>query len=84
MFCDIGRRGFPAEPRISVLLISSERGFVMEFLMIVKRFLCDEQGMETVEWGVLAALIVAGLVAVIGTLGTNVLTKFTGLRDATS
>lgn len=50
---------------------------------IMKRFLNDERGMETVEWAVLAALIVAGLVAVIATLGGNVLTKFTQLRDAT-
>jgi Flp pilus assembly pilin Flp len=40
--------------------------------------------METVEWAILAALIVAGLVAVITTLGNNVLTKFTTLRDATN
>ena len=43
----------------------------------------DEQGMETVEWGVMAALIVAALVVAIGTLGTNVLNKFNGLVDAT-
>jgi Flp pilus assembly pilin Flp len=40
--------------------------------------------METVEWGVLAALIVAGLVTVIGTLGSHVVTRFTTLQDATS
>ena len=49
-----------------------------------RRFFRDERGMETVEWGVLAALIVAGLVAVIGGLGTNVLNKFTTLQTATS
>ena len=49
-----------------------------------KKFVCDESGMETVEWAILAALIVAGLVAVITTLGTNVLNKFTTLRDATN
>lgn len=50
----------------------------------LKRFFRDERGMETVEWGVLAALIVAGLVTVIGALGTNVLNKFTALQNATS
>ena len=50
----------------------------------IKRFLSDEQGMETVEWAVLAALIVAGLVTVIASLGGNVLTKFTALRDGTN
>ena len=35
------------------------------------------------EWAVLAALIVAGLVTVIGGLGSNVLNKFTVLKSAT-
>jgi Flp pilus assembly pilin Flp len=49
-----------------------------------KKLICDESGMETVEWAILAALIVGGLVAVITTLGTHVVSKFTSLRDATS
>ena len=44
----------------------------------------DDQGMETVEWGVMAALIVAALVVAIGALGTNVLAKFNGLVTATA
>ncbi|MHC4187535.1 MAG: Flp family type IVb pilin [Planctomycetota bacterium] len=51
---------------------------------ILKRFLKDEKGMETVEWAVLAALIVVGLVTVIGTLGDNVLTAFTTLSTNTA
>ena len=49
----------------------------------VRRLVNDEQGMETVEWGVMAALIVAALVTAIGALGGNVLAKFNGLVDAT-
>ena len=49
----------------------------------IKRFIGDEKGMETVEWAVLAALIVAGVVGVITTLGTNVLNKFTTLSNST-
>jgi Flp pilus assembly pilin Flp len=49
----------------------------------VRSLLRDEQGMETVEWGVMAALIVAALVTAIATLGDNVLAKFNGLVDAT-
>jgi Flp pilus assembly pilin Flp len=49
---------------------------------ILKRFVKDEKGMETVEWAVLAALIVAGLIGVITTLGGNVLTAFTSLSTA--
>ena len=51
---------------------------------LVSRFVRDERGMETVEWGVLAALIVAGLVGVISGLGGNVLKKFQNLQTATS
>ena len=50
---------------------------------LLKKFVRDDSGMETVEWAILAALIVAGLVAVITTLGNNVLSRFTTLRDAT-
>jgi Flp pilus assembly pilin Flp len=48
-----------------------------------KAFLRDDRGMETVEWAILAALIVAGLITVITGLGTNVLNKFTALQTAT-
>ena len=51
---------------------------------VLWKLLQDQSGMETVEWAVLAAIIVAGLVAVITTLGSNVMTKFTHLRDATN
>jgi Flp pilus assembly pilin Flp len=50
---------------------------------LLKKLVRDDSGMETVEWAILAALIVAGLVAVITTLGEHVLTRFTTLRDAT-
>ena len=52
-------------------------------LKVVKAFVRDDRGMETVEWAILAALIVAGLVAVIAGLGGNVLNKFTALQTAT-
>src|SRR4029450_9982602 len=57
------------------------KGSVMrKFIEMLK----DESGMETVEWAILAAVIVAGLVAVITTLGSNIVTKFTNLRNATT
>jgi len=49
-----------------------------------RRFWCDDRGMETVEWGVLVALLLAGLVAVVVNLGSNVHNKFTMLQTATS
>ncbi len=56
----------------------------MKLRTLVKAFLCDDRGMETVEWAVLAAILVAGLIAVISGLGTNVLNKFTALQTATN
>jgi len=56
----------------------------MSFLQTLQRFASNEQGMETVEWAVVAALIVAGLVAVITGLGTNVTNKFNALQTATT
>jgi Flp pilus assembly pilin Flp len=51
---------------------------------MINRFVSDESGMETVEWAILAALIVAGLVTVISGLGSNILNKFTALQTATN
>lgn len=47
------------------------------------QLLSDEQGMETVEWAVMAALIVAATATAIATLGGHVLTKFNALVTAT-
>ena len=49
-----------------------------------RSFLKDERGMETVEWAILAALIVAGLIGIISSLGANVKTAFTNLQSATT
>jgi len=51
---------------------------------LIRKLWRDETGMETVEWAVLAALIVAGLVAIITSLGTHVKSKFTTLQTATN
>ena len=56
----------------------------MLVLKTLSRFVCDDRGMETVEWAVVAALIVAGVVTVISGLGQNVVNKFTQLQTATS
>jgi pilus assembly protein Flp/PilA len=57
------------------------KGFEMN---TVKRFIKDEQGLETVEWAVIAALIVAGLIAIITGLGQNVEGRFAELQNATA
>jgi len=39
-------------------------------------FIKDDEGLETVEWGVMLFLIVAGMVAVVTTLGTTIMNIF--------
>lgn len=51
---------------------------------MLKRFLSDERGMETVEWAVLSALIVAGLIAVVAVIGSNVKAAFDKLATSTT
>ena len=50
----------------------------------LKKLILDERGMETVEWAVLAALIVAGITAIILGLGKNVYSAFSNLESATT
>ena len=40
------------------------------------KFIKDEEGLETVEWGVMLFLIVAGMAAVVGTLGDRIVELF--------
>ena len=47
---------------------------------LVKRFVKDEKGLETIEWTLMAALIILGLVALITSLQTEIGNVFTGLK----
>jgi Flp pilus assembly pilin Flp len=51
-------------------------------LIMFARFISDDRGMETVEWAVVAALIVAGVVTAVSGLGTNVVAKFNTLKNS--
>ena len=53
-------------------------------MKMIAKFIREEEGMETVEWAVVAALIIAGLVSVISGIGTNVNSKFNALKNATT
>jgi Flp pilus assembly pilin Flp len=46
------------------------------------RLISDESGMETVEWAVLAAILVAGLVTVVAITSTNIQGQFQKLNTA--
>ena len=48
----------------------------------LKRFVADEQGLETVEYAVAAALIAAASVAAFALLGTTVTGEITRLNSA--
>jgi Flp pilus assembly pilin Flp len=48
---------------------------------LLKKFVKDERGMETVEWAVMAGLILVGLIAIVSVLGQHVATVFGLLRD---
>ena len=43
---------------------------------VIKRFVRDERGLETVEYAVMTALIVAALVTAIGALTLAISTRF--------
>jgi len=60
------------------------KGLYMKVWQFIGQFVRDQRGMETVEWGILAALIVTGVVTVVKTLGSQILNKFTALQLATS
>ena len=51
-------------------------------MKIAKRFLSDEKGLETVEYAIIAGLIVVGLIVVIASIGTKVKNKFNALDSA--
>ena len=47
---------------------------------MLKVFLSDERGTETVEWGIMAGLIVAGLVGIVAAIGLWVQGRFQTLQ----
>jgi pilus assembly protein Flp/PilA len=48
----------------------------------VTRFLQDESGATAIEYGLIAALIAAVLVTVLGSIGSTLNEKFTKISDA--
>ncbi len=50
----------------------------------LKKFWSDEQGLETVEYAIMAGLIVIGAIIAITTVGNNVAARFGDLGTATS
>jgi Flp pilus assembly pilin Flp len=55
----------------------------MKAYEMLKRFIMDESGLETVEWAIIAAIISAAVITAIAAISTNVKTKFQNLETAT-
>lgn len=51
----------------------------MKVVEIAKRFVKDERGLETVEYAIIAGLIVVGTIVTIASIGTWVSAKFSQL-----
>jgi Flp pilus assembly pilin Flp len=49
---------------------------------LLTRFWRDEDGLETVEWAVVAAVVIGGSVAAFKLLGTNISTTITKLTTS--
>ena len=48
----------------------------MRFSSLCRSFASDEHGLETVEYAILVGLVVGGTVAVLGAIGTWVVTQY--------
>jgi pilus assembly protein Flp/PilA len=51
-------------------------------MKLVNAFIADEKGLETVEYAIIAGLIVVGTVTAISAIGVWVSGKFTALKTA--
>ena len=49
-------------------------------LSLLKKFVSDDKGLETVEYAIITGLIVVGVIATIGLIGQWVNTQFTTLE----
>ena len=50
----------------------------------IKRFVCDESGLETVEWAIVGGLVVAVGAIVFTLIGSDVKTSLTNLQTVTT
>ncbi|WP_321953577.1 Flp family type IVb pilin [Burkholderia cenocepacia] len=52
-----------------------------KFIQQVGRFVCDEDGVTAIEYGLIAALIAIGIIAALSTVGKDLKTVFTTIAD---
>ena len=53
-------------------------------LNAIKRFVCDDSGLETVEWAIVGGLVVAVGAIVFTLIGTDVKTSLDNLQSLTA
>ena len=53
----------------------------MTYMRTVRSLLLDESGTETVEWGLMAGMLISGLVLVLIAVGAWVQTQFATLQS---
>jgi len=58
------------------------KGSVMQSIRKICGFLADEQGTETLEWGLVCGLIVVGAITAIALIGPKVKTMWTNMNAA--
>ena len=49
---------------------------------LIGRLICDESGGEVIEYALIAGLIIVAAIAVIGTVGTKVLARWTSVNSS--
>ncbi|WP_172642474.1 Flp family type IVb pilin [Azoarcus sp. KH32C] len=51
-------------------------------MKLVKKFICDENGVTAIEYGLIAALIAVVIIASVRAVGTNLQDVFTAISTA--
>jgi len=62
--------------------IEAAEGAVMKVLRTLARVIRDEQGTETLEWGLVCGLIVVGAITAIALIGPKVKTMWDNMNAA--
>jgi Flp pilus assembly pilin Flp len=63
---------------VSQLRVTEEEHVMMN---VLNRFRKDERGLETIEYAIVAGLIVVGIVAIVASIGVWVKAKFNALNN---
>ncbi len=51
-------------------------------MTIIKKFIRDDEGATAIEYGLIAALVSVAVIAILGTLGDNLVNTFTTVSNS--